>query len=168
VKKWLPNIGASPDGIVTNFENERWLIEVKCPTPFFPNSKKPMDGFFFKVYVPKIKPKYIAQMYLQSLVWGIDKVLHLIYTVEKTYFFKLYIEEEIMTLLIKIICKSHKKFVTGKEPLGLDKDLRKFIKYCLEVTKEMTESRVSFKSVNNIVENRKYIQTPTRKYKNKV
>lgn len=170
VNKWLPNIGASPDGIINSLWGKRWLLEVKSPTPFFPNQKKPLDGFFFKVYEPKIKTIYIPQMYLQSLVYGIRNVLHVIYTVEYTYVYKLKVEEKMLALFIRIICKSHKNFQRifqnngkGGIPYSIDKDLVKFIEYCNKVVRSMKQNEIKIKSVNNPQRRRKYLSTPRRR-----
>lgn len=160
IKKWLPNIGASPDGVVNNFRGEKWLLEVKSPTFYLPSSKPEIGGFFHKSYVPKIKPIYISQMYLQALVWGIDKVLHLVYTVDKTYLYMLHINKDVMFSFVKLICMAHKKFETGKESSSLDRGIRSFISYSLKVTAEMEKGKITLNSVNDHSKSKKYIQTP--------
>ena len=157
VKEWFPDIGVSPDGIINGLWGEKWLLEVKSPTPFFPNNKSPLDGFFFKVHNPKIKTIYIPQMLMQSLVWGIKNVLHVIYTVHFVYVYKFIVTEEALALFIKVICKCHKQFATGKVQSGLNNDIHEFIDYCNETVVKMKKTEVKFTSVNNLLKKKKYI-----------
>jgi hypothetical protein len=77
----LPDIGASPDGLVINKETNEivGVLEIKCPTPFIPLFEK--DGKFKSYQYRKRKPHdqipvyYLPQIMVQMFVTDVKQCL---------------------------------------------------------------------------------------------
>jgi len=81
----IPSIGATPDGILIDSEAKKWIVECKCPAPFFLSAKGGDGVYDYRSRIPhkEIPYYYIPQIQIQMLCTNIKSSLYVSYTPTK-------------------------------------------------------------------------------------
>lgn len=98
----FPLMGASPDAIDVR---DGYIIEIKCPCPYFvPNDKVHKFIFWKNKPYKAMKPYYLLQIYLQMICIGIYKAKLVSWTFANGYtVFTIYMERELLKIILEML-----------------------------------------------------------------